>query len=208
MSVQSDPVKPDPLKPDPSNALAGTSTQEQVPLQFRFASIDDAADIADLVESGYRGERSRSGWTTEADLLDGQRTSVDAVLDVLADPHGRILLGELDIEGVRRLVASAHIERHPAHAYFGMFSVRPGLQNSGIGRQMLAEAERIALEDWAVAEMRMSVIDLRTELVAWYERRGYQRTGVYLPFPYGDERFGLPKRFDLRFEILKKSLLE
>lgn len=179
---------------------------EPVPLKFRFASTADAGAVADLVESGYRGEASRSGWTTEADLLDGQRTSVDSVLEVLADPAGRILLGEFVEGGGPRLVASAHIERHPTHAYFGMFSVRPGLQNGGIGRQMLAEAERIAVEDWGVAEMRMSVIDLRAELVAWYERRGYQRTGVYLPFPYGDERFGLPKRSDLRFEIMKKSL--
>jgi ribosomal protein S18 acetylase RimI-like enzyme len=147
-------------------------------------------------------------WTTEADLLDGQRTSVDGVLEVLADSDGRILLGEIDVDGVRQLVASAHLSRHPAYAYFGMFSVRPGLQNGGLGRQMLAEAERIALNDWSLPEMRMSVIDLRTELVAWYERRGYQRTGIYLPFPYGDKRFGLPKRSDLRFEILKKSLLD
>lgn len=195
------------FQPDPISPVLSPAVQEPTPLQFRFASTDDAAAIADLVESGYRGERSRSGWTTEADLLDGQRTSVDGVLEVLADPSGRILLGEIDTGGVRHLVASAHIERHPAYAYFGMFSVRPGLQNSGIGRQMLAEAERIALKVWALPEMRMSVIDLRTELVAWYERRGYQRTGIYLPFPYGDERFGLPKRSDLRFEILKKSLL-
>jgi len=187
-------------------------------LRFRFATAADAEAIADLVESGYRGERSRAGWTTEADLLDGKRTSVEGVLEVLTDPASCILLGEVEREPAhprdgkgdrnigRELLASAQLERTPGFAYFGMFSVRPGLQNAGIGRRMLAEAERIAFADWGLAEMRMSVIEQRAELIAWYERRGYARTGEYLPFPYGDERFGLPKRADLRFQILRKSL--
>ena len=84
-------------------------------------------------------------------------------------------------------------------AYFGMFSVRPEQQGNGIGHRLLAEAERIAGEEWGCREMRMTVIDVREELLAWYLRRGYQRTGEYKPFPYGDERFGIPKRPDLRF---------
>jgi ribosomal protein S18 acetylase RimI-like enzyme len=87
-----------------------------------------------------------------------------------------------------------------------MFSVRPGLQNGGLGRALLAEAERIARQDWQLPELRMSVIVQRAELIAWYERRGYARTGEYLPFPYGDERFGKPRRDDLRFETLRKAL--
>jgi ribosomal protein S18 acetylase RimI-like enzyme len=89
-----------------------------------------------------------------------------------------------------------------------MFSVRPGLQGGGIGKQVLAEAERIAREDWGLAVMRMTVIDIRAELIAFYERRGYHRTGIRKPFPYGDERFGLPLRDDLRFEVLEKELAD
>ena len=90
--------------------------------------------------------------------------------------------------------------------YFGMFSVRPNLQGGGIGKALLAEAERVAREEWQLPVMRMTVIDIRDELIAFYERRGYRRTGIKKPFPYGDERFGMPKRDDLRFEVLEKAL--
>jgi ribosomal protein S18 acetylase RimI-like enzyme len=174
-------------------------------LNFRFATAADAPAIADLVESGYRGDRSRAGWTTEADLLEGQRTSAEGVLEILSQPDSHVLLGEcIGEDGALVLIASAQLERHDGHAYFGMFSVRPGLQNGGYGKQMLAEAERIAREEWGAQQMRMSVIEQRAELIAWYERRGYVRTGEFLPFPYGDERFGLPKRPDLRFLVLAK----
>ena len=87
-----------------------------------------------------------------------------------------------------------------------MFAVRPDLQAGGIGKALLAEAERLVREDWRLPRMRMSVIDARDELIAFYERRGYRRTGELQPFPYGDPRFGLPKRGDLRFEMLEKRL--
>jgi ribosomal protein S18 acetylase RimI-like enzyme len=87
-----------------------------------------------------------------------------------------------------------------------MFSVRPNLQGHGIGRALLAEAERIARSDWNCREMQMTVISVRDDLILWYERHGYRRTGRYSPFPYGDERFGIPKRDDLRFELLVKAL--
>ena len=87
-----------------------------------------------------------------------------------------------------------------------MFSVDPGRQGGGIGKQLLAEAERIVRDDWTLPSMRMTVIDIRDELIAFYERRGYRRTGIFKPFPYGDARFGLPRRDDLRFEVLEKLL--
>ena len=104
------------------------------------------------------------------------------------------------------LLACAQLDRDGAAAHFGMFSVRPALQGAGTGRAMLAEAERIARDEWRCGEMQMSVISIRDELIAWYERRGYRRTGRYEPFPYGDQRFGIPRRDDLRFEILVKPL--
>ena len=90
--------------------------------------------------------------------------------------------------------------------YFGMFAVRPDLQGGGVGKALLAEAERLAGEDWQLPVMRMTVIDLRDSLIAFYQRRGYTRTGIHKPFPYGDERFGIPLRQDLRFEVLEKDL--
>jgi len=169
---------------------------------FRLAQSADVAAIVTLTESAYRGDASRAGWTTEADLLDGQRTDAADVAALLANPASRVLLAERD----GTLLACCHVERRGAACYFGMFSVRPGLQGGGLGRRMLAEAERIARDDWGCTQMQMTVISLRDELIAWYERRGYRRTGEFSPFPYGDERFGIPRRDDLRFEKLVKCL--
>jgi len=171
-------------------------------LLFRSATAADADAVIALVESAYRGDASRVGWTTEADFLDGRRTGPDDVLAQIARPQSRILLAEHD----GALLACAHAAVEDGAGYFGMFSVQPGLQNTGIGKAMLAEAERIAREEWSLPMMRMTVIDIRAELIAWYERRGYRRTGITKPFPYGDARFGIPKRDDLRFEILEKNL--
>ena len=172
------------------------------PLTFRAATGDDVAAIVALVESAYRGDASRIGWTTEADFLDGRRTGPDDVLAQLARPRSRILLAHRD----EALVACAHVAVEDGAGYFGMFSVVPGLQGGGIGKQVLAEAERIARDEFGQRRMAMTVIDLRDELIAFYERRGYRRTGVRKPFPYGDARFGLPRRDDLRFEVLEKNL--
>lgn len=173
-------------------------------LQFRAATVEDIPAIVALVTSAYRGDASRAGWTTEADLLDGQRIDPEGVLADIKRPASRVLLAEKD----GQLLACAHIEKQEDAGYFGMFAVRPGQQGSGIGKRVLAEAERIAREEWQCLTMRMTVIDVRDELIAWYERRGYRRTGEYRPFPYGDERFGIPLRDDLRFEWLTRPLHE
>lgn len=169
---------------------------------FRAALPADVGAIVALVQSAYRGEASRQGWTTEADMLDGQRIDAEGVAALIDQPGKRVLLAETD----GQLLACAQLEQHGNAAYFGMFSVRPQRQGGGLGRAMLAEAERIAREEWACSQMQMTVISIRGELIAWYERRGYRRTGSYSPFPYGDERFGIPKRDDLRFELLLKPL--
>lgn len=153
-----------------------------------------------LVESAYRGPSGERGWTTESALLDGQRTDARAVAELLGRPDCHVLLAEHD----GRLLASCHVERQGEAAYFGMFAVDPECQGGGIGKRVLAEAERLAREEWACTDMRMTVIEQRDELIAWYERRGYRRTGEHEPFPYGNERFGIPRRPDLRFAVLRK----
>jgi len=175
---------------------------EMSTLIFRNAATTDVPAVVTLVESAYRGDVSRKGWTTEADLLDGQRTDPVGVAEIIAKPDSRVLLGERSGE----LLACCHLEKQGQACYFGMFSVRPTLQGGGVGRLMLNEAERLARDEWKCAQMEMTVISVRNELISWYERRGYRRTGVYKPFPYGDERFGIPKRADLQFELLVKSL--
>lgn len=172
------------------------------PIRFRDASSADVTAVVALVESAYRGDTSREGWTTEADLLDGRRTGVEDVAACIERSRSHVLLAERDGE----LVACAHVADEDGAGYFGMFSVQPQLQGQGIGKAVLEEAERIVREELGMPAMRMTVIDLRQELIAFYERRGYRRTGITKPFPYGDARFGLPRRDDLRFEVLEKPL--
>ncbi|MDN3272378.1 GNAT family N-acetyltransferase [Streptomyces sp. MA15] len=169
---------------------------------FRRATDADVDALVELIESAYRGESSRAGWTTEADILHGQRTDPEGVLEAVKAPDSRLLTVERD----GRIVACCQLEHRGDHAYFGMFAVSPAFQGAGLGRAVIAEAERQAREDWGVTGMHMTVISVREDLIAWYERRGYRRTGRTTPFPYGDERFGIPLRDDLEFELLVKEL--
>jgi ribosomal protein S18 acetylase RimI-like enzyme len=171
-------------------------------MQIRDATPDDVPALVLLVTSAYRGEVSKQGWTTEADMLDGQRIDADVLLHDIRRPRSRVLVAERD----GTLLACAHVAEENGAGYFGMFSVRPDLQGAGLGKQLLAEAERVVRDDWRLPAIRMTVIDIRDELIAFYERRGYRRTGIYKAFPYGDPRYGIPKRDDLRFEVLEKLL--
>lgn len=176
--------------------------QTATPPNFRAATVADVPELVELVESAYRGQASRQGWTTEADLLDGQRSDAAMASAAVTDPGGVVLIATAD----GTTVACCQLERRDGYAYFGMFAVRPDRQRGGLGRAVLAEAERFARDEWGAGELRMTVIRQRDDLIAWYLRRGYTRTGETSPFPYGDERFGVPLRDDLLFEVLTKKL--
>ncbi len=177
-------------------------------LSFRHAMHNDISAIVALVESAYRGDVSRAGWTTEADFLEGQRVdalSVRADIDAI---DSIILLVEQSNSSATasEILACCHIKKNNSACYFGMFSVNPTQQGNGIGKLLIQEAEQFAKQVWHCTHMEMTVIDIRVELIDFYQRRGYVRTGKHLPFPYGDERFGIPLRDDLRFEVLEKPL--
>lgn len=172
---------------------------------FRTATHDDVPVVVDLVQSAYRGDASREGWTTEADLLEGQRIDPTMLREVLDRDDSVVLLAEQGGE----VVACCELRRPPERggaAYLGMFAVRPGRQGGGLGRRVLEEGERVVREEWGAGSLELTVIEVREELIAWYHRRGYEPTGRYEPFPYGDERFGRPLRDDLRFVVLAKEL--
>ena len=171
-------------------------------LEFRCASFADSADVVALVESAYRGDASRAGWTTEADLLDGQRTDAEELADILKDADARLLLATRG----REIVGCVLVRRETTGAYIGMLAVRPFLQALGIGKRLLAEAEKRARIEFGAKRSRMTVIEQRQDLIAWYVRRGYFVTTRTEPFPYGNHRFGLPRRTDLRFVVLEKAL--
>ncbi len=169
---------------------------------FRVADPGDAENLSRFVNSAYRGESSRCGWTTEADLLGGQRTDPGSVRELISDNRNTFLLMHRDAE----LIGCVFLQQKAESAYLGMLTVRPDLQAGGIGRRLLAAAEDWVFENWRFQLVEMTVIRQRPELIAWYERRGYVNTHRTEPFPYGDEKFGLPKRPDLEFVVLEKRL--
>lgn len=172
-------------------------------LTFHRARASDVDAVVTLVNSAYRGDVSRAGWTTEADILGGQRTDAAEISHLIAQDHSVILLCLR--AGV--MIGSVHVALVDAKtAYMGMLVTNPVLQGQGWGRRIMAAAEAFILEEWGAARVRMWVITLRHELIAYYERRGYQRTGVTRPFPETDPRFGLPKVAGLMFEELEKHL--
>jgi ribosomal protein S18 acetylase RimI-like enzyme len=171
-------------------------------LFVRTATAADAVELAALVNSAYRGDSSKAGWTTEADLLGGQRIDADGIVETIANPDSVILVHEQE----HRVAACVLLTRTGDDCYLGMLTVRPTIQAFGLGRRLLDAGERYASDQWGSRAIHMTVLVQRAELLAWYLRRGYQRTGETKPFPYGDERFGLPRRDDLSFEVLYKSL--
>jgi ribosomal protein S18 acetylase RimI-like enzyme len=171
-------------------------------LRFSFATTAEVPAVVALVESAYRGDASRVGWTTEADLLDGQRTDPDEVVELIARADARIILAHQD----EVLVGSVLVTAFEGEGYLGMFAVSPTLQGGGLGRALLGEAERVMHAELGCATGKMTVIVQRAELIAWYERRGWTLTGEREPFPYGRLRSGMPRREDLEFVVLKKPL--
>jgi RimJ/RimL family protein N-acetyltransferase len=171
---------------------------------LKEAKANDLNRLAAFVNSAYRGESSKSGWTTEADLLDGQRTDPDSLRAMLG-PSQVILLAE-DPDKGDSLLGCVYLKKAEDSAYLGMLTVHPEMQDRGLGRQILAAAENFVQRKWQARSLHMTVITLRDELIAWYERRGYIKTNQKEKFPYGEARFGLPKRPDLEFVVLKKDL--
>lgn len=172
----------------------------------RVARAPDARALVALVNSAYRGDSSRVGWTTEADLLGGQRTDEDALLEFIARGETLGDRAMLVHERHGQIGACVQLERRDESAYLGMLTISPSLQAAGLGKALLAAAENFVTDGWRSRRITMTVIVQRTELIAWYERRGYVRTGDTAAFPYGDARFGEPKRPDLSFVVLSKPL--
>jgi ribosomal protein S18 acetylase RimI-like enzyme len=169
-----------------------------------IATDADLDAIAALVNSAYRGDSSRAGWTTEADYLEGQRTDAERLREQLASTPGAVMLTLRDDDGT--LLGSVWLEPRGKEVwYLGMFTVRPDLQARGLGRSLLDASEQFARARGA-RRMRISVIQLREPLIAWYERRGFRATGESVPFPYGDPRNGIPLRDDLQLLVFEKPL--
>lgn len=177
------------------------ATEPIPPLSFRNATNEDSGPIADLVNSAYRGVSSSQGWTTEAELLDGNRINQEEVRVLIEADRSMILLC---MDGTE-IIGSVHLRKMDSAAYLGLFVVKPTLQGKGIGKRFMRAAENIARKEWGIAKMSMTVITRRQELIAYYERRGYRRTGQISPFPT-DAGASIPRVEGLQLEMLEKDL--
>jgi GNAT superfamily N-acetyltransferase len=168
---------------------------------FELASENDAERVCELVNSAYRGDSGRLGWTAESDYLDGQRIdpemfrelfTIDSV--VLVFPNGETPIG------------CVNIQRNGSEMYMGMVTVSPKMQSQGLGSFVMKSAEEWGKEHWGVKTVKITVISKRKELINWYIKRGFVPNGAVEPFPYGQERFGIPQMDDLEFIVLIKQL--
>ena len=170
---------------------------------FSPASLSDIAALITLINRAYRGPAGKQGWTTEADLLSGRRTDSANLLRLLTEPNSVILTAKQQ----HNLLACVHLQHSGQLAQFSMFAVEPALQNQGLGKQLLATAETTAQQLWSVDSFIMWVISRRSELLAFYVRRGYCRTGVSQSFP-ADSDLWQAKVADLRLELLEKTAIK
>jgi ribosomal protein S18 acetylase RimI-like enzyme len=174
-------------------------------MHIEFTQADDShvEELVELVNSAYRGDSSKQGWTTEEHLLGGQRVDEDGILENIEREGSVILIAEDDDTG--KLLGCVHLENHSGKCYLGMLTVDPTLQKKGIGKMLIDESEAFAMF-WGCTHLYMTVISVRTELIEYYKKQGFKLTGEKKPFPYGDERFGIPKVDNLEFVVLERKL--
>ena len=164
---------------------------------IRRATPADGRPLHALINRAYRGAESRSGWTHEADYLEGERISAEAVASILADARETMLVAS---DGERLIGCVQLGDRGGGFAHLGLLTVDPGLQAAGLGKRLLAAAEGKAAGLGATC-VELTVVHRRTELIAYYERRGYALTGERRAFPYP-----LPPTLFLELVVLTKPL--
>jgi GNAT superfamily N-acetyltransferase len=177
----------------------------QIKLKYRVATSKDTALLLPLIRSAYRGKDGAAGWTTEADLVADERIDATGLVSKIDAPHSFILVAE-DEQNQPISCCEVVWRQGGDSAYFGLFAVDPTRQGGGIGRQVLTYAEEFAQRQWGVRRMEMMVIWLRKDIIDWYARRGYRKTGETRPFPYTELVNGVALRDDLYFDVLAKDL--
>lgn len=166
----------------------------------RTAVNPDAEAIAHLVNKAYRPGSGASGWTHESDLVSGNRINASQIDKITSKPDSIILVGIKDSE----IIACVHIEKDGSSSHIGMLAVNPTLQGTGVGKQMLARAEKHASAIFGSEKFIMVVVSARSELISFYLRRGYQKTDFVMDYPLSASA-GNPKHAGLKIEILEKQ---
>ncbi|MCV6637316.1 GNAT family N-acetyltransferase [Candidatus Albibeggiatoa sp. nov. NOAA] len=167
-------------------------------LTLKPATLDDAEYVNRLINQAYRGQE---GWTRETDIVDGKRSSIEDVRDLIKNPDSHILVAKLN----EVLTACICVEEKEKQAYIGTFAVNPTFQNQGIGKIVLSLAEDYAVDKLGSQQLLMVVISQREELISFYERRGYQRTGKISEYPV-HLNVGVPIIEGLTIEYLEKNI--
>jgi ribosomal protein S18 acetylase RimI-like enzyme len=166
-----------------------------------IATAIDIPELLVLVNSAYRGEAAKKGWTHEADLIAGEvRTDETTISKMLTTP-GAVFLTCKDESDT--LLGCVYLQNNNGRLYLGMFAVNPELQAKGIGKRLLNAATEYAAQE-KCHSIYMTVVSLRQELIDWYERHGYRKTGETEPFP-NDNRYGTPRKA-LEFVVLEKEI--
>ncbi|RZU39889.1 GNAT family N-acetyltransferase [Edaphobacter modestus] len=170
-------------------------------MNLQPAAASDLPEIVELTNLAFRGE---VGWTLESKYIEGERISLKTLHEDLANRPQALLMISRNQDEI--LLGSVWLEpKKDGVWYMGLLAVRPDLQGQQLGRRML-DASEDAIRQRGAKRIRISVVNVRQNLVAWYERRGYAQTGEREPFPYGDDRVGRPLRDDLEFVMLEKEL--
>jgi ribosomal protein S18 acetylase RimI-like enzyme len=163
------------------------------------ATLADVPELVNLINSAYRGESSKKGWTTEADLIEGQRINKESLEQQITDSQ-TVILKNTDNQG--QITGCVYLQKRGDKVYLGMLTVSPTLQANGLGKQLLHAAEEYTRSINCTA-VTMTVITTRTELISWYERRGYSKTGQTVPLVIPQE-FGVSKQ-PLEMYIMEKG---
>lgn len=164
------------------------------------ATIGDVFALNTLINSAYRGESSKKGWTTEAYLLEGLRTTKEELTETIRDPKNTIL----KFTENNQIIGCVLLIEKEQQLYLGMLTVSPELQNSGVGKKLLQQAE-IHASVLGLPKIVMTVITVRKELIAWYTRNGYVDTGERAPFLVSDVHIAIAEQ-PLEFMVLKKNI--
>ncbi|MFV5689671.1 GNAT family N-acetyltransferase [Flavobacterium sp. ZT3R25] len=164
------------------------------------ATVKDVSRLNTLINSAYRGESSKKGWTTEANLLEGLRTTEQELTETIQNKKNTIL----KFTENEQIIGCVLLMEKTQQLYLGMLTVSPELQNSGVGKKLLQQAE-IHASGLGLPKIVMTVISVREELIAWYKRNGYADTGAREPFPASDAHIPIANQ-SLEFIVLEKKM--
>jgi ribosomal protein S18 acetylase RimI-like enzyme len=165
-----------------------------------IATLEDVTALEKLINSAYRGETSKKGWATEANLLEGKRITLDELEEIIKDKNNTILKYSEN----NQIIGSVLLSNKGNRLYLGMLAISPELQNKGLGKKLLQEAE-VHAKSLGLSKIVMTVITIRDKLIEWYNRHGYQDTGVREPFPLNDADTIITDQH-LEFLVLEKIL--